>query len=252
MTYQVQLPVFEGPFDLLLHLISKHEVDVFEVPLAQLTEDYLDALRGMADLDLEVATEFLVVAATLLEIKSGRLLPGPLTDENDEYELSDRDLLIARLLQYRAFKDASVAFREALDANAGYIGRTAGPGEAFRHLCPDILARVSLERFARIAHEVLYPKPDLVLDLSHLTPIRATIEEAIARVEAALAERTVVRFRDVAGQTRMDVVVSFLALLEMLKAGMVAASQAALFGDIEISVGTGEPRPPVHEEGDVS
>src|ERR1051325_733202 len=126
MPYQVKLDVFEGPFDLLLHLISKRELDIYEVSLAQITEDYLDHLKQLTDLDLEVATEFLLVAATLIEIKAARLLPGPPTDDEAELALSDRDLLIARLLEYRAFKDAAERLSELLAVNAGYIPRTAG------------------------------------------------------------------------------------------------------------------------------
>lgn len=235
MTYQVQLPAFEGPFDLLLHLIGRREVDVFEISVSHLTEEYLGILRQMQELDLDVATEFLLVAASLLEIKSGRLLPGPVSDDEDAFALSDRDLLIARLLQYRAFKESAAWFRDQLDANAGFVGRSVGPTEEFRHLCPDILARVSLERFARIAVEVLTPRPEPSLDLSHLAPIGVTIEEAIARVETALQSATTVRFRDLAGGDRLEFVVHFLAMLELVKAGTIEASQAQGFGDIQIT-----------------
>jgi segregation and condensation protein A len=234
VTYQVQVPAFEGPFDLLLHLISKHEVDIFEISISQLTEDYLEVLTQMKELDLEVATEFLLVAATLLEIKSGRLLPGAVVDDDDAFALSDRDLLIARLLQYRAFKDSTDWFKHQLDENSGYIGRAVGPSEEFQHLCPDILARVSLDRFARIAVEVMTPRVEPTLDLSHLAPIGITIEEAIARVETALTSKEVITFREVAGDNRMEVVVHFLAMLELIKAGTVRVSQAELFGDIQI------------------
>ena len=236
MTYTVRLDAFEGPFDLLLHLIAKREVDIFEVRISEIVEDYLDVLASATELDLEVATEFLVVAATLLEIKSHRLLPGSTSEDAEAHELSDRDLLIARLLQYRAFKDVAADFGERLAANAGFYARTVGPGDDFAHLAPDILARCSLERFAEIAAKALTPVPEPVLDLSHLTPIRLTLEEAIATVESAIALRRVVTFRELNGDqpTRIEVVVRFLAVLEMLKAGTVTATQAEAFGDIEI------------------
>ena len=119
MTYQVKLQVFEGPFDLLLHLIAKRELDIYEVSLASITEEYLEYIRSMQDLDLEVATEFLIVAATLIEIKAARLLPGPPIDEEAALALSERDMLIARLLEYRAFKDAAARLAEMIAANAG-------------------------------------------------------------------------------------------------------------------------------------
>src|ERR1043166_3919992 len=128
MTYQVKLQVFEGPFDLLLHLIAKRELDIYEVSLASITEEYLDYIRSMQELNLEVATEFLIVAATLIEIKAARLLPGTPIDEEAALALSERDLLIARLLEYRAFKDAAAQIAASLSAKAAYIGRSRGPG----------------------------------------------------------------------------------------------------------------------------
>lgn len=235
MTYQVRLAAFEGPFDLLLHLISKREVDIFEVRIADIIEDYLGVLSEASEFDLEVATEFLVVAATLLEIKSHRLLPGSGPEELTD-DLSDRDLLIARLLQYKAFKEAAADLQQRLLANAGFHIRSAGPGADFVHLAPDLLARCPLPRFVEIARNALIPREEPHLDLSHLTPIRITLEEAIATVEALLATRKLLTFRELNGDnaTRLEVVVRFLAVLEMLKAGTVEATQAETFGEIEI------------------
>ena len=134
MTYQVKLQVFEGPFDLLLHLIAKRELDIYEVSLASITEEYLGYIRGMQDLDLEVATEFLIVAATLIEIKAARLLPGPPVDEEAALALSERDMLIARLLEYRAFKYAAAQL-------AAMIAVAAGPARATR-----IMSRLGLRK----------------------------------------------------------------------------------------------------------
>lgn len=239
MTYQVKIEAFEGPFDLLLHLIAKREVDIYEVSLAQITEEYLDHLKAMQDLDLEIATEFLLVAATLIEIKASRLLPGATVDEESQHLLSERDLLIARLLEYRAFKEAAEELRQRLEANAGFYGRP-GPGREYDHLCPDILKKVSLERFAQIAVRVMSPKAEPPeLDVSHVTPILATVSDAVAIVLRALAERKSVRFRDLtAGTTdRIDVVVRFLALLELIKRGHAQVDQDGAFGEIRISAG---------------
>lgn len=126
MTYQVKLQVFEGPFDLLLHLVSKRDVDIYEVSLAAITEEYLEYIRALHELDLDIATEFLVVAATLIEIKAARLLPGPPADEEETFALSQRDLLVARLLEFKAFKEAAGKFQEALAANEAFIPRMAG------------------------------------------------------------------------------------------------------------------------------
>ena len=244
MAYQVKLQVFEGPFDLLLHLIAKRELDIYEVSLASITEEYLEYIRSMHDLDLEVATEFLIVAATLIEIKAARLLPGPPVDEEAALALSERDLLIARLLEYRAFKDAAGRVAKMMAENAGYIGRRVGPGREFDHLCPDLLARVSPADLALIAQRALAPKPIAALDLSHITPIRASVAEAIATVLAILAERPSVSFREITKEctTRIDKVVRFLALLELIKRGQADVNQNENFGEITVRRGSGDAR----------
>lgn len=236
MTYQVKLQVFEGPFDLLLHLIAKRELDIYEVSLASITEDYLEYIRGLQDLDLEVATEFLIVAATLIEIKAARLLPGPPADDEDALALSERDLLIARLLEYRAFKDAAAIIQTAFTDNAGYYPRTAGPGREYDHLCPDLLARVSPADLAAMVERITAPKPERALDLSHITPIRVTVAEAIERVLRELASRPAVSFRELTKDCseRIDVVVRFLAVLELIKRGEADVDQAENFGDITV------------------
>src|SRR2546425_6391276 len=184
MPYQVRTEVFSGPFDLLLHLIAKRELDIYEVSLAAITEEYLAHLKEMVELDLDVATEFLVVAATLIEMKASRLLPGPPRDD-DALDVSDRDLLIARLLEYRAYKDASARLSQMLADNDGFVPRSAGPGEEFARLAPDLMARVSPERFAQIAADALSSRQSPHVDISHITPIRVSVADAIDEVRAA-------------------------------------------------------------------
>ncbi|MGZ4141003.1 MAG: segregation and condensation protein A [Actinomycetota bacterium] len=244
MAYQVKLQVFEGPFDLLLHLIAKRELDIYEVSLASITEEYLDYIKSLQELDLEVATEFLIVAATLIEIKAARLLPGPPVDEESILALSERDLLIARLLEYRAFKDASALLSSMMAENVGFVGRTVGPGREFDHLCPDLLARVKPEDLATIAARALAPRPLVALDLSHITPIRASVAEAIAKVLGVLAERPAVTFRELTEgcATRIDVVVRFLAVLELFKRGEADIDQSENFGEIRVRRGSGDAR----------
>jgi segregation and condensation protein A len=236
MAYTVKLPVFEGPFDLLLHLIAKRELDIYEVSLAQITEDYLDMIKAMQELVLELATEFLVVAATLIEIKAHRLLPGAPVDDEDALLISERDMLIARLLQYKAFKDAAGVFAETFDANAGFVPRNAGPGPEFAYLAPDLLAKISPQRFAEVAAAALAPRPERRLDLSHITPIRVTVAEAIQRVLRALADRPAITFADLkrTAVDRIDVVVRFLAVLELMKRGQADVEQTGSFGPISI------------------
>ena len=235
MPYQVRTQVFEGPFDLLLHLISKRELDIYDVSLAAITEEYLDHLKQMQELDLEVATEFLVVAATLIEMKASRLLPGPPRDD-DEVDVSDRDLLIARLLEYRAFKEAAARLASLLADNAGYLPRTAGAGEEFAKLAPDLMARVSPERFAAIAAKVLAPKPSIHVDTSHITPIRISVAEAIDQVRAELRKRKTATFRELSSGVpdRLNRIVRFLAVLELVKRGEADATQKGSFGPIDV------------------
>ena len=235
MTYQVRTEVFEGPFDLLLHLISKRELDIYEVSLAAITEEYLEHLKEMVDLDLEVATGFLVVAATLIEMKAARLLPGPPRDD-DSLDVSDRDLLIARLLEYRAFKDASAQLADMMSANTGFIARAAGPGEEFSRLVPDLMARVSAERFAAIAQRMLTPKVIAHVDTSHITQIRVSVAEAIEEVRAMLRRRKQVTFRQLSidADHRLKVIVRFLAVLELVKRGEADVTQAGAFGQIDV------------------
>lgn len=237
MAYQVKLHVFEGPFDLLLHLIAKRELDIYEVSLSEITEEYLAYIKGLQDLDLEVATEFLIVAATLIEIKAARLLPGAPVDEEEALAISERDLLIARLLEYKAFKEAASSLLALMESAASYVPRRAGPGPEFERLAPDLLARVTPERFAAIAVAALTPKPVPVLDLSHITPIRVSVAEAIEEVRTALGHRPTVSFRELTSiyRTRIDVVVRFLAVLELVKRGEADVAQAETFGDIRIS-----------------
>jgi segregation and condensation protein A len=235
MSYQVRTQVFEGPFDLLLHLISKRELDIYDVSLAAITEEYLTHLQEMQELDLEIATEFLVVAATLIEMKASRLLPGPPRDD-DELDVSDRDLLIARLIEYRAFKEAAARIASMLGDNAGYLPRTAGAGEEFAKLAPDLMARVSPERFAQIAARVLAPKPAMQVDTSHITPIRVSVAEAIEQVRAELRRRKKATFRDLSKgiPDRLTRIVRFLAVLELIKRGEADATQSGAFGRIDV------------------
>lgn len=236
MTYQVRTEVFEGPFDLLLHLISKRELDIYEVSLAAITEEYLEHLKQMVDLDLEVATEFLVVAATLIEMKASRLLPGPPRDD-DGIDVSDRDLLIARLLEYRAYKEASAKLADLIAANAGFVGRTAGPGEEFSRIAPDLMARVTPQRFAEIALRALSPKAVPHVDVSHIAPIRVSVAEAVEELRAQLRKRKKTTFRQltVGVKHRLNVIVRFLAVLELVKRGEADVVQSGAFGQIDVS-----------------
>lgn len=221
MTYQVKLDVFEGPFDLLLHLTSRRKVDVAEVDLAEITRDFLDSLAGIEDLDLETATRFLVVAATLIELKAARLLPSEQQEELEDLLGEARDLLYARLLEYRAFRHTADIFRGRYQEHGGHYPREVALDPDLRRLVPDAPLPVDKHAFARIAAVATAPRPEPRVDLSHIRRAYLSIRDAAAEVLQRLpdADREG-SFRELtAGRTKSDRVVLFLALLELYKLG---------------------------------
>lgn len=235
MAYEVKLEVFEGPIDLLLHLITRQRVDIYDVSLARITEEYLSAIAGLDHTDLETATGFLVVAATLLELKSARLLPGRGGDEEETHLLEERDLLLARLVECSTFREAGAWLARGLEAGATAYGRSAGLEERFVDLAPKVVLKTTPERLGALAAAALAPRPEPEVDVSHVAPIRVTVRDAIVEVAALLRGHPEPRgFRDLcAGAAeRIDVVVRFLALLELFKAGAVDLVQVDRFGDI--------------------
>ena len=237
-SYEVHTPVYEGPFDLLLHLILRDQVDLYEVTLTEIVDAYLFELERMETLDLEVATEFLLIAATLVELKSRRLLPGDDDlDLDDELALwEERDLLLARLLECKTFKDASVVLaRLASEAGRSYP-RTAGMEERFLSVAPDLLAGVTPESLRDACLRALTPRPQPRIDLTHVAPIRMSVAEAVEELMDELPRTGTISFRSLTQSLveRLEVVVRFLAVLEMFKQGWVDLDQVESFGDIRI------------------
>jgi segregation and condensation protein A len=236
MPYEVTTPVFEGPFDLLLHLILKEEVDLWEISLARIVDEFCAEVEQMPRVDLEVATEFLLIAATLVELKARRLLPGRDDVELDE-ELSrfeQRDLLLARLLDCKTFQDAARVLHTRLVEGGRAVARTAGPEEPYRSMAPDPLERVSLDAFLAAARSALVPKPAPEVRTDHVAPIRASVRDAVEIVLALLPAAGSVRFRDLtlgAGE-RLEIIVRFLAVLELFKQGVVELEQTSNFADL--------------------
>ncbi len=247
MAYEVSTPVYEGPFDLLLSLVVRDEVDVWAVSLGDIVDAYLAELDRMAWLDLEVATEFLVIAATLVELKARRLLPEPEEPDDDDLELlSERDLLLARLLECKAFRDAGAALDRRMALAARSWPRVVGPEAWFLALTPDLLAGVTPGDLVEAFHRAVRARPAAHVDLGHVTPVRATVGEVAEEVLAALASRPRLRFRELtqgrAGPLEpMEVVLRFLAVLELFKEGRVELSQASTFGELLVAVAVGLP-----------
>ncbi len=229
--YTVCTPVFEGPFDLLLHLISREQVDLWEVSLSDIVDDYVANLEQMrAALDLEVATEFLLIAAVLLELKARRLLPGR-DDVEPEEELAlweERDLLLARLLECKTFKDAAGAMQRLMESAGRSWARIAGPDERYDGIAPDLLAGVTAEGLRHAMQGLLTQRPVTGVLLDHVAPVRISVRDAVDELLAELPRAGRISFAALAGdrRERLQVIVRFLAVLELYKRGLVDLDQA--------------------------
>lgn len=237
MSYQVRLDVFEGPFDLLLQLIAKRKLDITEVDLADITADFLASLKGIDQLDLETATRFLVVAATLVELKAARLLPREVHDELEDLLGDARDLLYARLLEYRAFREVATLLVQQLADNEGYHGRDVPLDPEWRKLVPDTPLAVTVEDLARLAALATAPRPEPEIRIDHIRRNFISIQDAASQVLGRLGgPGGAAEFRTlVTGQRRGDAVVFFLALLELYKLGALDLDQPDHRGDLTVA-----------------
>lgn len=232
--------MFEGPFDLLLHLISRQKVDIREVPIARITDDYLAYIDRMHELDLEVASDFLLVAATLLELKAASLLPC----EDEAVDLDDltagegREVLIARLMEYRMFKLAAAELEARAEAVARLHRREAGLEEHFVGLWPDFLSGIDLDQLAFTCARLLSRPKVSIVDASHIAEMPLSLERRIDEVLTAVRKRRRLSFEALVRDfsNRSEVVVAFLALLELHKRGQIDFVQANTFGRIQVEV----------------
>jgi segregation and condensation protein A len=238
MTYEVSTSVFEGPFDLLLHLILKQEVDLWEVSLSTIVDEYLAELDRMESLDLEITTEFLLIAATLVDLKARRLLPSLQDAELDEELLrfEERDLLLARLLECKTFKDAARAIDSLVRRADRSLPRRAGPEEPFASITPDPLERVAPSKLLAVVLRALAAKPEATIEVEHIAPIRASVRDAVETVLAALPHRDPVPFRQLVADapTRLETIVRFLAVLELYKQGVIDLEQFDNFAELRV------------------
>ena len=257
--FSVHLTNFDGPFDLLLQLIARHKMDVTEVALGVVTDDFIAYIRALEGSekgwDLDATTEFLVVAATLLDLKAARLLPsGEIEDEGDLALLEARDLLFARLLQYRAFKQIAAIFSERLSREEKTFARVVALESHFAQLLPEVLIGVGAERFAAIAQRVLSPKIAPVVTIDHIhRPLVSVTDEAIRIVEH-LRRSSRSTFRSLVGdaESTLVVVARFLALLELYREGVLRFEQVMALGELHITwVGSSEGEIEVSDEFDI-
>ena len=238
MGYAVQTPVFEGPFDLLLHLILKQEVDLWDINLSTIIDQYLVATERIGRIDLDVATEFLLIAATLIELKARRLLPSPEPIDLDE-ELArweERDYLLARLLECKTFQDVAREINQRMAIASKVFARTAGPEEPFSLLTPDPLEFVSLKQLAAAADKAFAPKIIPTVRMDHVHSAKVSVREAVESILALLPARESISFRDLTRgvTTQLEVIVRFLACLELFKQGLVDLEQFANFDDLQV------------------
>ncbi|MCC2271341.1 segregation/condensation protein A [Streptomyces sp. CT1-17] len=254
--FKVRLANFEGPFDLLLQLISKHKMDVTEVALSKVTDEFMAHIRAMGpDWDLDQTTEFLVVAATLLDLKAARLLPAAeVEDEADLALLEARDLLFARLLQYRAFKQIAEIFNDRLEAEARRYPRTVGLEPHHAELLPEVVISIGPEGFARLAVKAMQPRPKPQVYVEHIHAPLVSVQEQAGIVVARLKELGEVSFRLLVEDTEdtLTVVARFLALLELYREKAVELDQESALGDLLVrwTGGEGDAEPAVTDEFD--
>ncbi|NBU57826.1 MAG: segregation/condensation protein A [Actinobacteria bacterium] len=246
--FSVHLDNFDGPFDLLLQLISRHKLDITEVSLSLVTDEFITFIRGLEESGegwrLDQATEFLVIAATLLDLKAARLLPsGEIEDDEDLALLEARDILFARLLQYRAFKEIAASFQESIALADKSFPRVVALDPVLAALLPAVLIGVGPQRFAAIAQRVLTPKAPPLVSVEHLhNALVSVAAESLLVVEALRKSRTL-SFRNLihGAETTMVVVARFLALLDLYRQGALRFEQVVALGDLQISwVGSDE------------
>jgi segregation and condensation protein A len=234
--FTVRLDNFTGPFDLLLQLIAKHKLDVTEVALHQVTDEFLAYLHALGeDWDLDETSEFLVVAATLLDLKAARLLPAAVVeDEEDLALLEARDLLFARLLQYQAFKEAAGHLAKQMEHRRWPRAVSLEPWYA--QALPDLVLGIGPERLAALAAKALAPKPPPVISTAHVHQVRVSIREHAAALRELLLRHRAASFRSLCRDCRniLEVVARFLALLELYREGMVAFEQVQALGELTI------------------
>ena len=241
VAYQVKTDVFEGPFDLLLHLVSRQKLDVSAISISDVADQYLEHIDKMADLDLDVASDFLLVAATLLEIKAASLLPKEeayFGDELDDLSPEEaRDILVARLLSYKQFKNAASELSARMEAEDRMHPRQAGLETEFLGLMPDYLEGLTLRGLAVICADLMYRREVFLLEAEHVASMPISLELHAESVRRKLQRDGSARFSELLGGNASPelVVVTLLAILELYKRGTADVRQDDMFGEIVIT-----------------
>ena len=249
MSYRVRTQTFSGPFDLLLQLVSRQKLAIGSISISEVADQYLAEVDRMADLDLDVASDFVLVASTLLEMKAAALVPlgddlrkRSSFDDDEDDELAGlspdeaREVLIARLIAYKQFRNAAMALSSRLDQETRMMPRTAGPDPEFMGLMPDYLEGMTLRSLAVICADIMSRREDLLLEAEHIAPKRVPIALTVAAVDRVVRARGRVTFSDLldGSSTPETVVATFLAVLELFKRNMIRVSQTEPVADISI------------------
>ena len=245
MSYRVRTQAFTGPFDLLLSLVSRQRVAIGSISIAEVADQYLEEVRRMGEMDLDVASDFVLVASTLLDMKAASLVPSepaPRVADAEEDDLANlspdevREALVERLVAYKQFRNAAGALASRMEAESLMLPRTAGPDPEFLGLMPNFLEGVSLRSLAVICADLTARRQSFLLDAEHVAPRRAPIALTVAAVDRITRLRGAVSFEELLDGDRsaQTVVVTFLAMLELFKRGSITVRQSQTFGDIDI------------------
>ena len=260
MSYRVRTQAFSGPFDLLLTLVSRQKLAIGSISIAEVADQYLEEVRRMGEMDLEVASDFVLVASTLLDMKAASLVPAepmrrPLEDleEDDLESLSPdeaREVLVARLVAYKQFRNAGASLGSRMEAESLMVPRTAGPDPEFMGLMPDYLEGITLRSLGIIAADLTARRESFLLDAEHVAPKRMPIVLTVAAVDRITRARGVVTFSELleGDVSPESIVATFLAMLELFKRGSITVRQSQVFGEIDIARVEGAPAFELDEE----
>jgi segregation and condensation protein A len=227
-----KLPVFEGPLDLLLHLIREHKIDIYDIPIMDITKQYIDYLELMKELNLEIAGEFLVMAASLIYIKSKMLLP-PEEKQTEEPAEDPRAELVQRLLEYQAFKEASTELRERERIWKNIFWRTPHHTQDIENESDLLPFEASVFDLITAFRNLLSRSPDQVIEITRET---LTVSDRINYIMEKLESTDGITFEELFEQsfTKIHMIITFLALLEIMRLGLVKVYQERVFGSIWI------------------
>ncbi len=230
MSYKVKLEVFEGPLDLLLYLIKKNEIDIYDIPIANITEQYLEYIELMRMLDLNIAGEFLVMAATLIHIKSKMLLPPEEKEILPEEEEDPREELVRRLLEYKRFKEAAGILQDLEGQRKKMFTRSSTfevePGEKLFEASLFDLITALTKALKDVPKEVFQ---DIVKD-------EFTVEQKVHDLLHMLVEKPIIYLSELfkSAKNKLEIIATFLAVLELIRLKEVIIAQKKSFGDIEV------------------